>query len=297
MNSEPKLHHFVPQFHLARFADDRGRIWTLDKESGKIFPAGPNKVAAERHFYKLPEFIGTDVDPLFLEKQFADIEGEACKVTACWLRQLEHASKVEIPDVNRQMMSDFLALQFFRTADAREILKLFAETTGIYPSGVSDDEARSLHARVLCKLADRKGIVADLSLRIRESIWLFARNNSNTPFMTSDTPVLLKTPDNRIWLKGPGIFQLGVYAVYAITPTMVLYCKERTHWKMLERFDNALSPVSFTSEMVDHENSGHAGMSARFVFSSTNDFDFVKAFLKEIDSKPPPFAADEIGSD
>jgi hypothetical protein len=146
-------------------------------------------------------------------------------------------------------------------------------------------------------LADRKGIVADLSLRIRESIWLFARNNSNTPFMTSDTPVLLKTPDNRIWLKGPGIFQLGVYAVYAITPTMVLYCKERTHWKMLERFDNALSPVSFTSEMVDHENSGHAGMSARFVFSSTNDFDFVKAFLKEIDSKPPPFAADEFGSD
>jgi hypothetical protein len=115
--------------------------------------------------------------------------------------------------------------------------------------------------------------------------------------MTSDTPVLLKTPDNRIWLKGPGIFQVGVYAVYAITPTIVLYCKERTHWKMLERFENALSPVSFTSEMVDHENSGHAGMSARFVFSSTNDFDFVKAFLKEIDSKPPPFAADEIGSD
>jgi len=154
VNSEPKLHHFVPQFHLARFADDRGRIWTLDKESGKIFPAGPNKVAAERHFYKLPEFIGTDVDPLFLEKQFADIEGEACKVTACWLRQLEHASKAEIPDVNRQIMSDFLALQFFRTADAREILKLFAETTGVYPNGVTDDEARSLHARVLCKLAD-----------------------------------------------------------------------------------------------------------------------------------------------
>ena len=297
MNSEPKLHHFVPRFHLARFADDRGRVWTFDKESGKIFPSGPNNVAAERHFYKLPEFLGTDVDPLFLEKQFADIEGQACKVTACWLRQLERASKVEIPDVNRQIMSDFLALQFFRTADAREILKLFAENTGVYPNGVTDDEARSLHARVLCELADGKGIVSDLSQRIRESIWVFARNESSTLFMTSDTPVLLKTPDNRIWLKGPGIFQVGMYVVYAITPTLVLYCKERTHWKKLERFDNTLSPVSFTPGMVDHENSGHAGMSKRFVFSSNSTFDNAKNFLKEIASKPPPFAAGEIGSD
>jgi len=108
-------------------------------------------LAAERQFYTLPEFTGTDVDPLFLEKQFAQLEGEACNITRCWLRQLDRLSgadgsfdkeqvnsranlkseleavpKVEIPDVNRQIMSDFIALQFFRTADAREPLKLFA---------------------------------------------------------------------------------------------------------------------------------------------------------------------------
>lgn len=295
--SEPKLHHFVPRFHLARFTDGHGHIWVFDKESGKIFPTGPNNIAAERHFYKLPEFIGTDVDPLFLEKQFAEIEGEACNIVSCWLRQLDRASNVEIPDVNRQIMSDFLALQFFRTADAREILKLFAETTGVYPDGVTDEEARSLHARVLCELADGKGIVADLSRRIQESIWVFGKNGSTTLFITSDTPVLLKTPDNRMWLKGPGIFQPGMYVVYTISPTIVLYCKERVYWKKLERFDNTLSPVSFTAGMVDHENSGHAGMSARFVFSSNNAFDFTKTFLEEMKSKPPPFASEEAGQD
>jgi len=288
-SSEPKLHHFVPRFHLARFADERGRIWTLDKENDKIFPAGPGNVAAERQFYRLPEFIGTGVDPLFLEKQFAGIEGQACNITSCWLRQLERSKKVEIPDVNRQIMSEFLSLQFFRTADAREILKLFAETTGKCPNGVDKNKARSLQAQLLCQLADKKGIAFELSQRIQESIWIFARNTTPTHFMTSDTPVLMKTGDNRIWLKGPGIFQSGMYVVYAITPTLVLYCKERTHWKMLERFDNALSPVSFTPDMVDHENSGHAGMSGRFVFSSSNSFDFVKAFLKEMKSTPQPF--------
>src|SRR6266699_75634 len=97
--SEAKLHHYVPRFHLARFADKDGRIWTFDKQAAKVFPANPNSIAAERGFYKLPEFAGTTVDPLFLEKQFAGIEGEACNITACWLRQLGRATKVEIPDV------------------------------------------------------------------------------------------------------------------------------------------------------------------------------------------------------
>jgi len=305
--SAPKLHHYVPRFHLNRFADSNGKIWTLDKHTGKTFQASAAGIAAEKHFYALPEFTGTSVDPLFLEKQFAEIESQACDITSCWLRQLESAPKVqaeiarncdapafsqqktalekapkvEIADINRNIMSSFIALQFFRTADAREILKLFAETAGIYENGVSAEEARSLQAQLLCELADGKGIVADFSRRIEQAIWIFARNESATPFLTSDTPILLKTGDNRMWLKGTGIFQPGIYAVFSITPTIVLYCKERTHWKKLEPFDNCLSPVMFTPEMVDHENSGHAGMSRRFIFSTNNDFEFTKSFFND----------------
>jgi len=310
--SAPKLHHYVPRFHLARFANERGHVCTFDKVAGKVFAAGPMALAAERQFYTLPEFTGTDVDPLFLEKQFAQLEGEACNITRCWLRQLdrlsgadgsfdkeqvnsranlkselEAAPKGEIPDVNRQIMSDFIALQFFRTADARELLKLFAEVSGIYKEGVSDDEARSLHAMTLCKLADGDGIVSDFAKRIRQSIWMFARNTSRVPFHTSDTPVLLKTGDNRKWLKGPGIFQEGTYVVYAITPTLVLYCKEPTCWKELEPFDCCISPVKISGDMAKHENSGHAGLSARFVFSSRDDFDDAKAFIADPGNFPP----------
>lgn len=301
---DPKLHHYVPRFHLRRFASERGYVFAFDKTTGKVFAASPRTLAAEMQFYKLPEFTGTGVDPLFLEKQFAEIEGEASNITACWLRQLnrllvvgrasaetnesspqdlqralEIAPKLEIPDVNREIVSSFIALQFFRTADAREILKLFAEGSGVYKKGVSDDEARSLQATLLCQLADGRGSVFDLAQRIRESIWMFACNPSQVPFHTSDTPVLMKTPDNRKWLKGPGIFRPGVYVVYAITPTFILYCKERTWWKGLTPFNNCLSPIVITDEMAQHENSGHAGMSARFVFSPRDDFVDAKAFV------------------
>jgi len=302
--NEPKLHHYVPRFHLARFANRVGQVFTFDKVTGKVFATGPMALAAERQFYTLPEFSGTNVDPIFLEKQFAQIEGEASNITSCWLRQferlshantsftkersdsssnlkgaLEAAPKIAIPDVNRQIMSDFISLQFFRTADAREILKLFAESSGVYKEGVSDDEARSLHAVMLCKLADGEGLVAELAQRVRESIWVFARNSSEVLFHTSDTPVLLKTRDNRKWLKGPGLLENGTYVVYAITPTLVLYCKERSYWNALAPFDRCVSPVAITSDMAKHENSGHAGLSARFVFSSKDNFEEAKGFI------------------
>jgi len=289
---------------LIRFANERGHICVFDKTTGKVFRAGPKALAAENQFYKLPEFMGTGVDPLFLEKQFAQLEGESCKIMVCWVRQLERliavertligphegspqdlnraleiAPKIEIPDTNRAIMASFIALQFFRTSDAREILKLFAEHSEVYKKDVSDDEARSLQATLLCQLADGRGLVFDFARRIRESIWMFACNQSQVPFRTSSTPVLLKTPDNRKWLTGPGIFQPGMYVVFAISPTFILYCKERTWWKTLAPFDNCLSPIVITNEMAQHENSGHAGMSARFVFSPTDDFVDAKAFV------------------
>jgi len=307
--SEPKLHHYVPRFHLERFTSEKGHVWTFDKSSGKVFAARPTGLAAESQFYRLPEFEGTSVDPLFLEKQFAQIESEASNITNCWLRQIEatggapafdesqspeqlvkaldQAPRVQVPDINREIMSQFIALQFFRTADSRELLKLVSEASGTYKERVSEDESRSLHAHLLCQLADGKGVVHDLAGRLKESVWMFARNHSSTPFETSDTPVLLKTPDNRKWLKGPGIFQKGMYVVYALTPTVVLYCKERTYWKSLARFDNFVSPVTITSEMAQHENSGHAGMSARFVFSCKNDFAAARSFVENPSNFPP----------
>jgi len=78
--SEPKLHHYVPQFYLKYFCDQSDRIWVWDKKSQKAFQTTSNRVAAGTHFYRVPEFIGTEVDPLFLENDLANLEGKAASI-------------------------------------------------------------------------------------------------------------------------------------------------------------------------------------------------------------------------
>ncbi|GAG26585.1 unnamed protein product, partial [marine sediment metagenome] len=113
---------------------------------------------------------------------------------------------------DRWQMSVFISVQFLRTAEQRDILALFAENNGHYKSGISHDEKINLHAQMLCS----GGLVEVIAERIDKSIWLFARNETQTPFWTSDNPVSFKTGDNRMWLKGPGIMSDGSYVVYPI---------------------------------------------------------------------------------
>ncbi|WP_083948449.1 DUF4238 domain-containing protein [Thermobifida cellulosilytica] len=43
--SNPKLHHYVPQFYLRRFTDPSGRIWAWDKIFDRAFHTNPRSVA------------------------------------------------------------------------------------------------------------------------------------------------------------------------------------------------------------------------------------------------------------
>lgn len=149
---------------------------------------------------------------------------------------------------------------------------------GQYKNGISNDEKVNLHAHMLYS----GGLVEEIADHIEKCIWIFARNNSNTPFWTSDNPAAFKTGDNKMWLKGPGILSSGSYLVFPLSPTYVLYCKEPTHWAKLMSHDCILSPVEFTSDMVDHENSGQVFMATRFVISSVNDFGFATEFAPTI---------------
>jgi len=123
--STARLHHYVPQFYLRRFADEDGKFWVWDKIRDKIFRTNPKRVGAESNFYKLYDFADLGRDPLTLEKQFADLEGQVSLITdqwLYWLRYTKHGDRIRIPKVNRRIVSLYIALQFCRTADARDTI-------------------------------------------------------------------------------------------------------------------------------------------------------------------------------
>ena len=95
----PKLHHYVPQFHLRRFADARGRLWVWDKTSDRMFDTMPGRITAETQFYQLTQYETEGQDPLATEKQLSVIEGEVAKITDQWLEWLPNMAPLDVVQV------------------------------------------------------------------------------------------------------------------------------------------------------------------------------------------------------
>jgi hypothetical protein len=276
----PKLHHYVPQFYLRRFTDASGQLWLWDRDRDRVFHTRPERIAAENDFYRHDELAAAGHDPLVMEKQFSQLEGEAAAITGQWLewlREMKPMEKVEIPDINRELVSLYIALQFLRTADARDILAAFAEQE-VYGKPVSGTEKRLLHLEMLWN----NGTYRTLAERIKNATWLFGRNTTATPFITSDNPVAFRTGDNSMWLK-IGMYSNGTYSVFPMAPDIVMYCHPKEPpWDKLGKLDCCLSPVTFAEGMVENENTGQVFMASRFVVSLRDGFDHEREFAKTI---------------
>jgi len=277
--TNPKLHHYVPQFYLRRFTNESGRLWLWEKGRDRIFTTRPNGVAAEKNFYRLPDLISRGNDPYTMEKQFSDLEGQASLITGqwlVWLEQIEPSEKIEIPLINREIVSLFIALQFLRTAETRIALAVLAQELGHMPAA-SPEERHHIHIATLWN----EDVFQRLADDIRDSIWIFGRNRTGTPFVTSDNPVAFRTADNSMWAKVG--FLPETYVVYPLSPEIIMYChRKEPPMDRLVMFDSCLSPVTFTDSLVESENSGQVFMASRFVISPRNAFAPEREFAKTI---------------
>jgi hypothetical protein len=276
----PKLHHYVPQFYLRRFTDPLGQLWLWDRDKDRIFRTRPRGIAAENDFYTHQELAALGYDPVAMEKQFAQLESEVSKITdqwLGWLRDMDPMEKIEVPKINRELVSLYIALQFLRTADARDVLAAFAVQEVIGRS-VPEAEKRSLHLEMLWE----PSVVGDLSERIVNATWIFGRNLTELPFITPDNPVAFRVGDNSMWRK-VGMYNDGTFSVFPMAPDIVMYCHPKeSPWQNLGAFDCRLSPVIFTDKMVENENSAQVFMASRFVISSRGTFDWEREFAKSI---------------
>ncbi|MCR9228837.1 MAG: DUF4238 domain-containing protein [Flavobacteriaceae bacterium] len=273
--SEPKLHHYVPRFYLSRFTDANGKLWVFDKQENNVFSSRPDNLASQKRFYHLEELAQHGLDPLTLEKQFAGLEYEVSNITNDWFKQFVKSDTLSIPDINRDLISLYITTQLLRTVEAREQLIQFLKI--VIEDYNPETDVKNLHASLLWE----DDLVAKIKERIVSCIWIFGKNESKIPFLTSDHPIAIKSFDNKQWMLGPGIFDDGMYVVFPLAPSLILYCKDPEYWKKLKPFENSISPVKFTEDMVRHENSGQIGMSYRFVYANNSDFSFAKDFLAD----------------
>ncbi len=279
--SDPKLHHYVPRFYLKNFLDAKQRLWVYDKDVDRVFKTTPNKIAAETQFYRLPELLIGENDPLSIEKAFSRLESRASGIIANIISEVSNlavAEKVTIPDEERIILSEFIAAQHFRTAELRDLMLYLLEDTRLIEDHLSNEEKKAIHFKIL----SASGLLEEFTDSIYSAIWIFARNESSIPFITSDHPVCMKSCSSRLWIKGVGPLDKGSYIVFPMSPTLVLYCKEFSFWSKIKKYDLCLSNVTLDDDMVHHENCGQAFMASRFLISCSSDFKEVREFIPSI---------------
>jgi hypothetical protein len=83
--SEPRKHHYLPQFYLRGFSADGRSIFQIEKQGGRAYQASIRDTAAIRDYHELD----TDnaKDPGVIERKLADIETKLAEALTHALRQ------------------------------------------------------------------------------------------------------------------------------------------------------------------------------------------------------------------
>jgi hypothetical protein len=248
MPNQPKLHHFLPEAYLRRFADERGDLWVLDRKQGVVRRQSPEVTAAERELYTLEDARGER--DRRVETALADhVDGPGQHA----IRVLDEGGRLSGEDVGK--LAIFAAGLYVRTPAFREQHRQLAEQMrdslirgGVEPAAEplpeSHPEAQRLRAAggvradellaMFNAIRDERrpyqndfvkmmiNLVPMLADAIHGLEWFIASAPPGKAFVTSDAPVIITCPRNQSPLMGVGLTTPGSEKIIPLTSRIAL---------------------------------------------------------------------------
>ncbi len=228
--SKIKFQHYVPRFYLEAYTDSNGMVWVFDKLTRRIFSTKPENIAGENYFYDVPQIESPSELNQALEKAFSIHEDEASKIIAYLDGAVFQDDFQPLDQNNRQTLATYIALQIMRVPKYREFLRKFINHV---PDEISrdikkfvDEDERIINLLIF----DNETSINNYAKMLADQIWVFARNTTDSPFYTSDNPVLFKTKDNKFWTPPVEPITHGVEIVFPLSPDVILYVMEKTYF-------------------------------------------------------------------
>ncbi len=249
--SNPKKHHFVPQFLLRQFADEEGHhIYVFDKRTGRVFRSNISNVAAENRLYefKLGDLSAT------MEIGLARFDANAAVPLS---KILAAQSLAQITILDRTLLAALVAQLFLlsprRQATNDDTINQVREK--VRKMGTDPDQLPKL--KILHE--NEKKILTDRSLSdtwkkfipiIAFKTWVFHSASHAGSLYLCDNPVAMHNEMN----SGPrgdlGIAVEGVELYLPLSPTacLAMYCPKMTA-DLERRYREILSSREFTDEI------------------------------------------------
>jgi hypothetical protein len=248
MPNQPKLHHFLPEAYLRRFADERGDLWALDRKHGIVRRQSPQVTAAERELYTLEDDCGER--DRSVESALADrVDGPGQHA----IRVLDEGGRLSGEEAGK--LAIFVSGLYVRTPAFREQHRQLAEQMhdslirgGVEPAaeplpeshpeaqrlraagGVRADELlamfnamsherRPYHNDFVKMMVNLVPMLADA---IHGLQWFIASAPPGKAFVTCDAPVIITSPPNHSPLLGVGLTTPGSEKIIPLSSRVAL---------------------------------------------------------------------------
>lgn len=309
--------HYVPQFLLRNFTDEKGHVWVLDKQTDKVWPSSPANVAVRCGFYDLPSprATGSSLDPLL-----QDLESRASEVVAdlLGLRTLQG-----IEARSRLTMAYFVAAQMMRTPTKLEEIKWVHQRllekfgpdcwVGEPDQKLGNVTEADAETAFLDAVAEA---VPEFARLLLDKHWALLVPPAGETFYLCDNPVALQNLIDR-WPRGNlGLRCKGIEVYLPLSPSMTLQmlCPQMALAAFLTDASTIASrelkptsglldshltgfPVKLRPENVENLNSLQVIWSERFLFAHDGDFALARDMINcapelregpRPESEPPP---------
>lgn len=287
--SNVKTQHYVPQFYLKRFANEKKQIWAFDKMSSNCFPSGPGNLAGENYFYDQAD-IDEAFGEKFMEKSLDSIEGKFAPFRTTLLDDMENKRVASIDAETKFHLCEYLSIQILRTKEHRQhILQMFnvMEQGLIDKSWLTKEQAKKMgfqmdpeKAKVfqIKQLMDNRGLKSALCESLGEHLCLIYKNATDMPFYTSDHPVA-KIPNIISSVRSfAGWGSKGIEIAFPLSPQYLLVLCERSYFQKMEHLNYQILELQDVQNII-YYNSLQVNDSYRFIYSSSPDFSLAQEMV------------------
>lgn len=250
------IEHYVPQSYLRRFAikDAADQVWVFDKTQQAAFLSNVRNVAAEKGFFGELDSVYGELDDA--SRDWLDSLIETIENT------LKARQVLSIEDELRGSISYLAAIQSLRTKESRRVLLDVAKHTAAGEALLGRINPASYH---FYRAFDHR-FVKFLADHINASVWAVGIGSEDNPFHTSDNPIILMGEHT------------DFDTVFPLTPKYMLACKGKATATTEKVSTDYYSLVS--DEMIRKVNELQAENCNKFIFSSLDNFEFTREFLR-----------------
>lgn len=191
--------HYVPKFLLRNFVDTDGRVYCLNKKTDKITKPPPKFAAAHNNFNDF--LIGEKVRSF--EDRLQKIESKAA---SAFRKIIKQTSLTSLLPNERHHISDFIAVQAFRTEAFRQ--------------GLGSEVDKTQIGHIFEQLWNSSFLT---SAEIERRRWTLLKIDHDDLFYLGDNPVVLQNPENKKLPESLGFDIIGTEVFLPLTPKLALY--------------------------------------------------------------------------